>query len=132
VNHPEDGFFRDQLAHGAILRADEFDRAAASQLATADKEAETGNIVVSQFVTLDGVFEDPGGAEGFERGGWAVRFDRGDDGDKFKLDEVIASDALLLGRITVLSSPPYSHSVGIESRSRSGRGSKPLGEKGRR
>jgi hypothetical protein len=32
-----------------------------------------GKIVVSQFVTLDGVFEDPGGAEGFERGGWALR-----------------------------------------------------------
>ncbi len=33
-------------------------------------------VVVSQFVTLDGVFEDPGGSEGFERGGWAFQFDR--------------------------------------------------------
>jgi len=59
-----------------------------------------GNIVVSQFVTLDGVFEDPGGSEGFERGAWAFRFDRGDEGNQFKLDEVLASDALLLGRVT--------------------------------
>lgn len=57
-------------------------------------------VVVSQFVSLDGVFEDPGGAEDFEHGGWAFKFNRGDDGDKFKLDEVFASDALLLGRVT--------------------------------
>jgi dihydrofolate reductase len=59
-----------------------------------------GKVVVSQFVTLDGVFEDPGGAESFERGGWAFRFDRGDEGDRFKLDEVMAADSLLLGRVT--------------------------------
>ena len=57
-------------------------------------------IVVSQFVTLDGVFEDPGGSEGHEHGGWALQFDRGPEGDKFKLDEVMESDALLLGRVT--------------------------------
>jgi dihydrofolate reductase len=57
-------------------------------------------IVVSQFVTLDGVFEDPGGSEGLERGGWAFRYERGDEGDRFKLDEVMAADGLLLGRIT--------------------------------
>ena len=59
-----------------------------------------GNVVVSEFVTVDGVMEDPGGAEGFERGGWAFQFDRGPEGDKFKLDEVMASDVLLLGRVT--------------------------------
>lgn len=61
-----------------------------------------GRIVVSQFVTLDGVAEDPGGAEkdGFDRGGWAFRFDRGPEGDRFKLDEVMAAEALLLGRRT--------------------------------
>ena len=59
-----------------------------------------GKIVVSQFITLDGVVEDPGGAESFERGGWAFKFDRGPDGDKFKLDEVMGSEALLLGRVT--------------------------------
>src|SRR5215210_1160254 len=57
-------------------------------------------IVVTQFVTLDGVLEDPGGSEGFERGGWAFRYERGPEGDKFKLDEVMGSDALLLGRVT--------------------------------
>ncbi|HEX4718256.1 MAG TPA: dihydrofolate reductase family protein [Thermoleophilaceae bacterium] len=59
-----------------------------------------GKVVVSQFVTVDGVVEDPGGSEQFERGGWAFEFSRGDDGDKFKLDEVMAADALLLGRTT--------------------------------
>jgi dihydrofolate reductase len=57
-------------------------------------------VVVSQFVTVDGVFEDPGGSEGHERGAWAFQFDRGEYGDKFKLDEVMSSDALLLGRVT--------------------------------
>ncbi len=57
-------------------------------------------VVVSEFLSLDGVMEDPGGAEGFGRGGWAFQFDRGPEGDKFKLDEVMASDALLLGRVT--------------------------------
>ena len=59
-----------------------------------------GRVVVSQFITLDGVVEDPGGAEGFDRGGWAFEFDRGPEGDKFKLDEVMASEVLLLGRVT--------------------------------
>jgi dihydrofolate reductase len=57
-------------------------------------------VVVSQFVSVDGVVEDPGGSEGFDRGGWAFQFDRGPDGNKFKLDEVMASNALLLGRVT--------------------------------
>ncbi len=57
-------------------------------------------IVVSEFITLDGVMEDPGGSEGTQGGGWAFRFNRGTDGDKFKFDELQASDALLLGRTT--------------------------------
>jgi dihydrofolate reductase len=57
-------------------------------------------LVVSQFITLDGVIEDPGGSEGFERGGWAFQFERGAEGDRFKLDELTASDVLLLGRVT--------------------------------
>jgi dihydrofolate reductase len=57
-------------------------------------------IVVSQFVSVDGVFEDPGGSEGWDRGGWAFKYDRGAEGDQFKLDEVMASEALLLGRVT--------------------------------
>lgn len=59
-----------------------------------------GRLAVSEFVTLDGVMEDPGGAEEFEHGGWAFRFDRGPEGDRFKLDEVMAAGALLLGRVT--------------------------------
>ena len=57
-------------------------------------------VVVSQFVTLDGVMEDPGGAENPDFGGWALSSTRGQDGDKFKLDELMASDALPLGRRT--------------------------------
>jgi dihydrofolate reductase len=59
-----------------------------------------GKIVVTEFVSLDGVFEDPGGAEGYKHGGWSFTFNRGDDGDKFKLDELMAADAHLLGRKT--------------------------------
>jgi dihydrofolate reductase len=59
-----------------------------------------GRIVVTEFVSLDGVMEDPGGAEDFEHGGWSFEFSRGDEGDQFKLDETMDSDALLLGRRT--------------------------------
>ena len=59
-----------------------------------------GKVVVSQFISVDGVVEDPGGSESWERGGWAFQFDRGDEGNQFKLDEVMASEALLLGRVT--------------------------------
>lgn len=57
-------------------------------------------IVVSEFVTLDGVMEDPGGAEKMDGGGWAFRFERGAEGDRFKLDELTAAEGLLLGRKT--------------------------------
>jgi dihydrofolate reductase len=59
-----------------------------------------GRIVVTEFVSLDGVMEDPGGAENFKHGGWSFATSRGDEGDKFKLDEAFASEALLLGRVT--------------------------------
>src|SRR5436309_11432441 len=59
-----------------------------------------GTIIVTEFVSLDGVIEDPGGAEGFEHGGWTFEFSTGDEGDGFKLDELTASDAQLLGRVT--------------------------------
>jgi dihydrofolate reductase len=59
-----------------------------------------GRIVVTEFVSLDGVMEDPGGAEDFKHGGWSFAFSRGEEGDKFKLDETLGSEALLLGRIT--------------------------------
>lgn len=59
-----------------------------------------GRIVVTEFVSLDGVMEDPGGVEGFEHGGWSFEVSRGEEGDRFKLDETMSSDALLLGRVT--------------------------------
>jgi dihydrofolate reductase len=59
-----------------------------------------GRIVVTEFVSLDGVVEDPGGAEDFKYGGWSFEFSRGEDGDKFKLDEALEAEALLLGRVT--------------------------------
>ena len=59
-----------------------------------------GRIVVTEFVSLDGVVEDPGGSEDFKYGGWSFEFDRGPEGDEFKLDETRDSEALLLGRVT--------------------------------
>jgi dihydrofolate reductase len=59
-----------------------------------------GRIIVTEFVSLDGVMEDPGGSEDFKYGGWSFEFSRGDEGDKFKLDETFDSAALLLGRAT--------------------------------
>ena len=57
------------------------------------------NVVVTEFITLDGVFEDPGGAEKTEHGGWSFKFWSEESG-KFKYDELVAADAMLLGRIT--------------------------------
>jgi dihydrofolate reductase len=59
-----------------------------------------GKLVVTEFVSLDGVMEDPGGAEDFKHGGWTFAINRGEEGDKFKLDEGLAAEALLLGRRT--------------------------------
>jgi dihydrofolate reductase len=60
----------------------------------------SGNVVVTEFITIDGVIQDPGGTGEMERGGWSFEYNRGEEGDKFKLDELMASDAQLLGRIT--------------------------------
>jgi len=59
-----------------------------------------GRIVVTEFVSLDGVMEDPGGAEDYRYGGWTFEIDRGDEGNRFKMDETMATEALLLGRRT--------------------------------
>jgi dihydrofolate reductase len=59
-----------------------------------------GKLVVTEFVSLDGVFEDPGGAEDYEHGGWTFEYDRGEDGNKFKVDELMEAEVQLLGRVT--------------------------------
>jgi dihydrofolate reductase len=59
-----------------------------------------GRLVVTEFVSVDGVFEDPGGSESYEHGGWTFEYDRGEDGNKFKLDELMQADVQLLGRVT--------------------------------
>jgi dihydrofolate reductase len=67
---------------------------------TTGKEREMGKLTVTEFVSLDGVFEDPGGVEGYEHGGWTFEYDRGEDGNQFKLDEVQGAAVQLLGRVT--------------------------------
>jgi dihydrofolate reductase len=59
-----------------------------------------GRIVVTEFVSVDGVMEDPGGSEDFKHSGWSFEISRGDEGEKFKLEETLGSEALLLGRVT--------------------------------
>src|SRR5690242_15373795 len=59
-----------------------------------------GRIVVTEFVSLDGVVEDPGGMGSYAHAGWSFEFDRGDEGNAFKLEETMGSDAQLLGRVT--------------------------------
>jgi dihydrofolate reductase len=59
-----------------------------------------GRIVVTEFVSLDGVIEAPGGEEGYKHTGWAFGTDRGAEGNQFKLDELAEAEAQLLGRVT--------------------------------
>jgi dihydrofolate reductase len=59
-----------------------------------------GRIFVTEFVSLDGVMEAPGGGESYRHGGWTFQINRGPEGEKFKLEETLASEALLLGRRT--------------------------------
>jgi dihydrofolate reductase len=67
---------------------------------TTDEEDHVGRIVVTEYVSLDGVMEAPGGGEEFKHAGWTFEIERGDEGTKFKLDETLSSEALLLGRLT--------------------------------
>ncbi len=79
-----------------------------------------GRIVVTEFVSLDGVMQDPGGSEDFEHGGWTFRFDRGVEGDGCKLEELEGAEAQLLGRVTyeafALAWPTMEDSVGFADR----------------
>lgn len=59
-----------------------------------------GRLIVTEYISVDGVVEAPSGTETFERVGWTDGFSRGPEGDQFKVDETMASDAQLLGRIT--------------------------------
>jgi dihydrofolate reductase len=59
-----------------------------------------GKIVATEFISLDGVIEDPGGSEDFVHGGWTFEIDRGEEGDAFKLGEIEEAEAQLLGRVT--------------------------------
>jgi dihydrofolate reductase len=59
-----------------------------------------GRIVVTEYISIDGVIEAPGGDEDYEHVGWVFEFERGEEGQKFKEDETFGSEALLLGRIT--------------------------------
>lgn len=59
-----------------------------------------GRIVVTEFVSLDGVIEAPGGGEDYRHAGWTFEIDRGKEGDAFKLDELHEAEAQLLGRVT--------------------------------
>ena len=58
-----------------------------------------GRIVVSEYITLDGVVEDPGGAEHFEHGGWSFQ-SFNDEYFSYKHAELFACGCLLLGRVT--------------------------------
>ena len=57
-------------------------------------------IVVTEFVSLDGVMEGPGGDNDFARGAWSFEVERGEEGDQFKTDETMKADSMLLGRKT--------------------------------
>ena len=59
-----------------------------------------GKLVVTEFVSVDGVFEDPGGSENYEHGAWTFEYDRGDEGNRFKLDELMEAEVQLFGRVT--------------------------------
>lgn len=59
-----------------------------------------GRIIATEFISLDGVIEAPGGGEDYKHAGWSFAISRGEEGDKFKLDETLDSEALLLGRVT--------------------------------
>ena len=73
-----------------------------------------GKLVVTEFVSLDGVMEAPGG-EGFKYPGWTFEFDRGEDGNQFKLDETMQTDGLLIGRARTRASPAPGRSARASS-----------------
>jgi dihydrofolate reductase len=65
-----------------------------------ERRTSMGRIVVTEYISVDGIVEAPSGTETFERVGWTDDFSRGPEGETFKFEETRASDALLLGRVT--------------------------------
>jgi dihydrofolate reductase len=65
-----------------------------------ERSCAMSKLVVTEFVSVDGVFEDPGGAEDYEHGGWTFEYNRGEEGNRFKLDELMEAEAQLFGRVT--------------------------------
>lgn len=57
-------------------------------------------IAVTEFISLDGVIEAPGPVEDYKHRGWTFEFDRGEEGNQFKVDELFEAEAQLLGRVT--------------------------------
>ena len=78
-----------------------------------------GKLVVTEFVSIDGVFEDPGGAEGYEHGGWTFEYNRGEDGDRFKVDELMEAESSCSGGGRTRALPPRGRRAKECSRTRS-------------
>ncbi len=76
-------------------------------------------LVVSEYVTLDGVMEDPGGAEKGSQGGWSRDF-WSEEAGQFKYEELFAADAFVLGRLTyqgfAAAWPNYKDEAGFADR----------------
>ena len=72
---------------------------------------------MTEFISLDGVIEAPGGGEGYKHDGWTFEFDRGEDGDQFKFDELMEAEGQLLGRRTyegfAAAWPTFTDNVGF-------------------
>jgi hypothetical protein len=66
-----------------------------------------GTIVVTEFISLDGVIESPGPAEDYKHAGWTFDFDRGPEGNQFKVDELFGAEAQLLGASPMKGSPQH-------------------------
>ena len=83
-----------------------------------------GKIVVTEFVSLDGVMEDPGGSEHSKHGAWTFKFSRGEEGDKFKFDATELQDPVT---VKILDVSFFEALFGFGSRPPQGRPVPPRG-----